>query len=358
MSNVVLENVSKHYDQVVAVHALNLEVRAGEFITLLGPSGCGKTTTLRMIAGFVEPSEGRVYIANENVTRLPPQKRTIGMVFQDYALFPHLTIGENIGFGLVERGTIRAQVEARVRELLRLIRLPDVARRFPSELSGGQQQRVALARAIAFPPKVLLMDEPLGALDLKLREAMQLELRSIQQELKITTVYVTHDQTEAMTMSDRIAVMNQGRIEQLDEPARIYNAPRTKFVANFVGKVNFLPGKLVGRCGDYSAVETDVARILAPPIADGSPGAALTVAVRPEHLRVLANGAADAGMNVVERGRIETQTFAGNLCHIGVRLANGSSLLVETRPAERVGGPGESVRVGWNVEETVIIGEA
>jgi ABC-type Fe3+/spermidine/putrescine transport system ATPase subunit len=288
---------------------------------------------------------------------LPPQKREIGMVFQDYALFPHLTIAENIAFGLVERRVARDAIAARVRELLELIRLPDVAARFPSELSGGQQQRVALARAIAFPPAVLLMDEPLGALDLKLREAMQLELRLLQRKLKITTVYVTHDQTEAMTMSDRIAVMSGGRIEQLDDPARIYNVPRTKFVANFVGKVNFLAGRFVEHSGDLSVVATPCARILGPRIADASPGAAVTVVVRPERLRLVGDAAPGEGVNVVE-GRIETQTFSGNLYHDLLRLADGGSLLVEIRPAERVGGPGERVRVGWNVADTVIINEA
>jgi spermidine/putrescine ABC transporter ATP-binding subunit len=356
MSRVLLKGVSKHYGEVVAVRSLDLEIRAGEFITLLGPSGCGKTTTLRMIAGFVEPSEGRVFIGNADVTRLPPQKRTIGMVFQDYALFPHLTIGENIAFGLVERRVAQDKIATRVTELLDLIRLPDVAARFPSELSGGQQQRVALARAIAFPPEVLLMDEPLGALDLKLREAMQLELRLLQRKLRITTVYVTHDQTEAMTMSDRIAVMSGGRIEQLDDPARIYNAPRTKFVANFVGKVNFLSGRLAGHSAELSAVETPQARILGPRIVDASPGTAVTVAVRPERLRLVPAGAASDGMNVID-GRIETQTFSGNLYHDLVRLADGGSLLIEIRPAERVGGPGERVRVGWSVADTVIINE-
>jgi len=215
----------------------------------------------------------------------------------------------------------------------------------------------SIALCIAFPPQGLLMDEPLGALDLKLREAMQMELRLIQRELKITTVYVTHDQTEAMTMSDRIAVMSGGRIEQLDDPTGIYNAPQTKFVANFVGKVNFLPGRLVKHSADHSAVETPHARILGPRIADANPGAAVTVAVRPERLRLLRDGVATADMNVLD-GRIETQTFSGNLYHDLVRLSDGGSLLVEIRPAERVGGPGERVRVGWNVGDTVIINEA
>src|SRR5688572_1179040 len=282
MSNVTLENVTKRYDSVTAVQALSLEVRKGEFLTLLGPSGCGKTTTLRMIAGFVEPSEGKLYIGDQEVTHLPPQKRAVGMVFQDYALFPHLTVAENIGFGLVERGVGRERIATRVRELLELIRLPDTAARYPSELSGGQQQRIGLARAIAFPPQVLLMDEPLGALDLKMRETMQLELRHIQQELGITTVYVTHDQTEAMTMSDRIAVMNSGRIEQLDTPARIYNAPQTRFVANFVGKVNFLAGRFVRHAGGRSIVQTPLGEVVCAPMASASPGAQLTVTVRPE----------------------------------------------------------------------------
>ena len=354
MSNVRLERVSKRYDSVAAVLALDLQVREGEFLTLLGPSGCGKTTTLRMIAGFVEPSEGQVFIDDEDVTYLPPQKRAVGMVFQDYALFPHLSVGENIGFGLVERRVDRSKIAARVRELLDLIHLPDIAQRFPSELSGGQQQRVALARAIAYPPRVLLMDEPLGALDLKLREAMQLELRRIQQDLDITTIYVTHDQTEAMTMSDRIAVMNGGRIEQLDTPAGIYNAPLSKFVANFVGKVNFLAGTLVEHCGDASAIQTPLARIFCSRIAQLRPGAAVTLTLRPEHLRLLPADANVAAVNVVE-GRIETHTFSGNLMHVTVRMADGTALLVETRPGEPVGAPGETARVGWNAGDAVVI---
>lgn len=356
MSSVVLKAVSKHYGQVAAVRSLDLEIRAGEFVTLLGPSGCGKTTTLRMIAGFVEPSEGFVFLGNADVTRLPPQKRAIGMVFQDYALFPHLTIGENIAFGLVERKVRRERIEARVKELLDLIRLPDVATRFPSELSGGQQQRVALARAIAFPPEVLLMDEPLGALDLKLRETMQLELRQIQRELAITTVYVTHDQTEAMTMSDRIAVMSAGRIEQLDDPARIYNEPRTKFTANFVGKVNFLSGRVVADIGETLVVDTPYGRICGPRSAAIPLGAAVTLAMRPERLRFVADETDHEGMNVI-KGRIEAKTFSGNLQHDLVRLADGGSLLVERRPSETCAAPGGRARVGWHVSDTVIINE-
>ncbi|MCC6197527.1 MAG: ABC transporter ATP-binding protein [Burkholderiales bacterium] len=357
MSNVVLEGVSRHFGDVVAVHSLNLEVRASEFLTLLGPSGCGKTTTLRMIAGFVEPTAGRLLIGGNDVTRLPPQKRSIGMVFQDYALFPHLTIGENIGFGLVERKVPRDRIGVRVTELLELIRLPEVAQRYPSELSGGQQQRVALARAIAFPPQVLLMDEPLGALDLKMRETMQLELRQIQQQLAITTVYVTHDQTEAITMSDRIAVMNGGRIEQLDTPNRIYEAPNSRFVADFVGKVNFLEGTLAGDTGTYAVVETPAGRVLCPRVGNLAIGAAVTVAVRPERLHLWPEGDGIAGRNTLD-GKIEVQTFSGNLLHQVVRVPGGSTLLMESRPGESVGRIGSSVRIGWNVGDGVVIGKA
>jgi spermidine/putrescine ABC transporter ATP-binding subunit len=356
MSNVVLDNVSRYYDDVAAVRALDLEVRAGEFLTLLGPSGCGKTTTLRMIAGFVDPSEGRLYIGGEDVTQLPPQKRAIGMVFQDYALFPHLTIAENIAFGLVERRVAREKIAARVTELLELIRLPKVADRFPSELSGGQQQRVALARAIAFPPRVLLMDEPLGALDLKMRETMQVELRQIQQKLAITTVYVTHDQTEAMTMSDRIAVMNAGRIEQLDTPSRIYAAPRSRFVADFVGKVNFLTGTIVGLSGGCLDIEARVGRLRAQRSDGLAAGAAVTLAVRPERIRRVSEGESGVGRNVLE-GRVEFQTFTGNLVHRVVRLADGSSVLVESRPGDLVGDVGDAIRVGWDIGDAVVIGD-
>jgi len=215
MSHVKINNVVKRFGDFTALHELNLEIEEGEFLSLLGPSGCGKTTTLRLIAGFIQPTRGSIILGDEDVTMVAPQHREIGMVFQDYALFPHMTISENIGFGLRERGYPKAQTETRVADLLDLIHLADVGDRYPAEVSGGQQQRIAVARAVAYPPKVLLMDEPLGALDLKLRETMQIELRRIQQELKITTVYVTHDQTEAMNMSDRIVVMNTGRIEQI-----------------------------------------------------------------------------------------------------------------------------------------------
>src|SRR5262245_20253339 len=288
MSQVTFQKVRKEYANFVALETLDLTVNEGEFLTLLGPSGCGKTTTLRLIAGFLEPTGGRILIDGEDVTGLPPQKRGIGMVFQDYALFPHLTIGENIAFRLTERGVAKGKVQARVRELLDLVRLPGVDQRYPSEISGGQQQRVALARAVAFTPRVLLMDEPLGALDLKLREAMQLELRRIQQELRITTVYVTHDQIEAMALSDRIAVMSGGRLVQLGTAAEVYGRPRTRFVADFVGKINLLEGRLVGDEGPWWVVEVARTTLRAPRNGAPVPGSAITVGVRPERLALLA----------------------------------------------------------------------
>ena len=255
MSRVLISKVSKRYGGVAALEKVDLEIREGEFLTLLGPSGCGKTTTLRLIAGFIQPTAGAIHLGDDDITEVSPQHRKIGMVFQDYALFPHMTIRENIAFGLEERRYEKHRIPERVNELLDLVRLSDMGDHYPSEVSGGQRQRVAVARAVAYPPRVLLMDEPLGALDLKLREVMQVEIRRIQRELNITTVYVTHDQTEAMNMSDRIAVMNQGIVEQLGTAEEIYNRPATRFVADFVGQINLLPGQVVKEDGECVVLE-------------------------------------------------------------------------------------------------------
>ncbi|HEY3886246.1 MAG TPA: ABC transporter ATP-binding protein, partial [Vicinamibacterales bacterium] len=287
MAAVRLEALIKQYDTAPVVDGVTLDIEDGEFLTLLGPSGCGKTTTLRMVAGLVLPSAGRVWIGAQDVSRQPPQRRDVGMVFQDYSLFPHLSVADNIAFGLVERRIARPAREARVAELLELVRLPGLGGRYPAELSGGQQQRVAFARAIAHPPRVLLMDEPLGALDLKLRETMQDELRRLQRQLGITTVYVTHDQIEAMRMSDRIAVMNAGRIEQLGSPTAVYERPETEFTAGFVGSINFLKGRCVGRENGWHVVDTSAGRLHACASAGrGTDAAYVTLAVRPEHLRL------------------------------------------------------------------------
>jgi len=354
VSRVALAGVAKRYGAVVALEALDLGIEEGECLSLLGPSGCGKTTTLRLIAGFIEPTAGRVLIGGEDVTDLPPQKRAIGMVFQDYALFPHLTVAENVGFGLRERGASRRDIRARVAELLELVRLPGVEARYPAELSGGQQQRVAVARAVAYPPRVLLMDEPLGALDLKLREAMQVELRRVQQALGITTVYVTHDQTEAMSLSDRIAVMNLGRLVQLGTPRDIYDHPRSRFVAEFVGKINLLPAQVLGRDGGWGLLDSGGARVrVSAPALAGLAGG-VTVAVRPERLTLLRAGTDVDGRNVLDATGV-SQGFAGNLVHVTVRTASDVRLVVEARPGEVAGGVGEAVRVAWAPDDATVL---
>ena len=356
MAVVTLERVVKNYGEVTALQALDLEIKEGEFLTLLGPSGCGKTTTLRLIAGFIEPTAGRILIDGKDVTLLPPQKREIGMVFQDYALFPHLTIEDNIGFGLKERRVKQSEIKSRVREMLELVRLPDVQDRYPNELSGGQRQRIALARAVAHPPQVLLMDEPLGALDLKLREAMQFELRRIQQELGITTVYVTHDQTEAMMMSDRIAVMNMGVLVQLASASEIYNAPKTMFVADFVGRINFLPVRLRGEDDGYAAAEFSGSKLRVPKDALDH-GNETTLAIRPQHLRFVDDGSAGSdGANILP-GKLDQKSFTGNILTVVVKIGDKHEFLVECRPDEQIPDVGADVRVEWVPEVSMALNE-
>jgi putative spermidine/putrescine transport system ATP-binding protein len=324
-----LNGVSKRYGDVVAVAALDLEIERGEFFTLLGPSGSGKTTTLRMIAGFEEPDAGTVELAGSDVTRLPPYDRAVNTVFQDYALFPHMTVGENVEYGLRVEGVAREERRRRASEALEMVRLPGYEARKPAELSGGQRQRVALARAIVNRPRVLLLDEPLGALDLKLREQMQVELKTIQGEVGITFVYVTHDQEEALTMSDRIAVFNEGRVEQVGAPAEIYERPDNPFVAGFVGVSNLL--------------ERDGGRFT----------------VRPEKVILIENGAAPQGLHV-ESGRIRDVAYAGMITRYIVHLDAGGELQVvrqnlETTSAEVQEQRGRKVKIGWRPEHTVAI---
>ncbi|MDT6942264.1 ABC transporter ATP-binding protein [Brucella pseudogrignonensis] len=248
---VELNKLVKRFGDVTAVHEISLEIEEGSFVTLLGPSGCGKTTTLRMIAGLLSPSSGGIAIKGKDVTTTPIHRRNLGIVFQNYALFPHKTIFDNVAFGLRYRSTPKAEIVRKVRDALELVQLPDVAERFPAQLSGGQQQRIALARAIVIEPDVLLLDEPLSALDANLRENMRVELKRIQSELGITTVFVTHDQAEALAMSDRIVVMRKGYVEQVGVPEEVYNQPRTEFVANFLGNSNLVPARIVERRGSH-----------------------------------------------------------------------------------------------------------
>ncbi len=356
MSRVLLTRVVKKFGDFIALKSMDLEVREGEFLTLLGPSGCGKTTTLRLIAGFQTPTSGTILLGDEDVTRVAPQHREIGMVFQDYALFPHLTIGDNIGFGLQERRYPRDQIRQRVGELLDLIQLPEVYDRYPSEVSGGQQQRIAVARAVAYPPRVLLMDEPLGALDLKLREAMQVELRRIQQELGITTVYVTHDQTEAMNMSDTIVVMNLGEIEQMGSAEEIYNHPRSRYVANFVGQINTLPGRLLGHGDGVATVSTDIGEFRCAAQGELAQGSKVMIAIRPEMIRLESGGSGSIDGTVNRAGgTVATRNFAGNLVSASVTMEGGSSMTVEYRPGELDVQPGAQVTLAWRATDSTLL---
>jgi putative spermidine/putrescine transport system ATP-binding protein len=308
-ADVRLENVTKRFDEVVAVDDLSLEIESGKFYALLGPSGCGKTTTLRMIGGFEEPSSGTIYLADRTVTGLPPHKRDVNTVFQSYALFPHLTIFENVAFGLRRKGKRGAELKGQVEEMLRIVGLAGYGGRKPRQLSGGQQQRVALARALVNVPRVLLLDEPLGALDLKLRQEMQVFLKGLQQDLAMTFLYVTHDQEEALTMSDHIAVFNDGRIEQVGSPADVYERPATEFVAGFVGTSNI--------------VERDGRRL----------------SVRPERIALNGHG---------EPGTIEDVVFVGAFKRLVVRTDAGEQLTV-VRPNDGSSiAPGTRVHVSWD----------
>jgi spermidine/putrescine transport system ATP-binding protein len=282
-ADVRLEGVTKRFDDVVAVDDVSLSIEPGRFFALLGPSGCGKTTTLRMIGGFEEPTEGAIYLGDRDVVGLPPYKRDVNTVFQSYALFPHLTIFENVAFGMRRQGVRGSQLAGRVREILKLVDLEGMEKRKPRQLSGGQQQRVALARALVNKPRVLLLDEPLGALDLKLRRQMQLELKTIQHDIGITFIHVTHDQEEAMTMADSIAVMNKGRVEQLGPPTELYEQPKTAFVAGFLGVSNLLPGAVSG--ADAIRLDGGPEVKVRPEATHGRSGR-VAVGIRPEKIRI------------------------------------------------------------------------
>jgi spermidine/putrescine transport system ATP-binding protein len=303
--DVRIEHVTKSFQDVKAVDDLTLDIEAGKFYALLGPSGCGKTTTLRMIGGFEEPTEGMIYLGDRPVTGLPPHKRDVNTVFQSYALFPHLSVFENVAFGLRRKGVKKDGVGKQVDEMLRIVGLAGYGGRKPKQLSGGQQQRVALARALVNRPRVLLLDEPLGALDLKLRKEMQLELKRIQHEMGFTFIHVTHDQEEAMTMADWIVVMNGGRIEQLGEPADLYEHPRTEFVANFLGVSNLLPGTV--ESGDSVRLANGQLLQVAPGIVSGK-SRSVSVGIRPEKLHIGGSGTNRLTGEIVERAYVGVST--------------------------------------------------
>jgi spermidine/putrescine transport system ATP-binding protein len=349
--SVRLEDVVKRFGDFTAVRNLALDIERGEFFTMLGPSGCGKTTTLRMIAGFEEPSEGRILLEGVDVAGLPAFKRPTNTVFQSYALFPHLSVEKNVAFGLERRGVSKADVRRRVGDELERVGLRAEARRKPRQLSGGQQQRVALARALVNRPAVLLLDEPLGALDLKLRKGLQLQLKQIQRDVGITFVYVTHDQEEALTMSDRIAVMNEGIVEQLEAPEDVYERPRTTFVAGFIGVSNLMPGEVVSG-GASARVLLDSGLEVAGVDARGlEKGRRCHVVVRPEKLELHPVDAATDGRPSLE-GTIESSLYLGTATQVVVRLPGDVSMTVLVPNADdaarrRLPTAGDPVRLSW-----------
>lgn len=329
---------------VVALDSISITIRQNEFFTLLGPSGCGKTTLLRLIAGFDFPTSGTILLDGEDISGMPPFRRPVNTVFQNYALFPHMTVAENIGFGLKMQGTAKAEINNTVQEMLQLVKLEDLKDRKTSQISGGQQQRVALARALAPRPKVLLLDESLSALDLKLRKEMQIELKRLQHETGITFIFVTHDQEEALTMSDRISVMHDGKVLQVGTPREIYDHPKTRFVANFIGETNFLNAYTISRDGNLAFVQlvsgnTIVAKLPDQVIKDG----AVTVTVRPEHASIT-----DDPQNTVLSGVLENAVYFGTDTHYHLRLEDGSPFIIRTQnspSAQRDYGIGQTLGV-------------
>jgi spermidine/putrescine transport system ATP-binding protein len=363
--DVHLERVTKRFHEVTAVDDLSLEINRGEFFSMLGPSGCGKTTTLRMIGGFELPTGGVIRLGDSDVTDLPPFRRDVNTVFQNYALFPHLSVFENVAFGLRRRKVDAAEIAKQVGAMLELVELPGYERRRPNQLSGGQQQRVALARALINHPRVLLLDEPLGALDLKLRKAMQIELKRIQTEVGITFIYVTHDQEEAMTMSDRIAVMNHGRIEQLGAPEELYERPMTAFVAGFLGVSNLLDGTVAGRDDGLLTVKLDDGTLLQVPASGVNGTSEVRIGVRPEKLRVAAmeDGAppsSQTGVNSLD-GTILDASYVGVSTQYLVETGPGQHMTVYAQNLETSGSReglanGQRVRLTWKAQHTFVIG--
>ena len=344
---------------VTAVRGLDIVIREGEFFSLLGPSGCGKTTTMRMIAGFEEPTHGGIRLHGADVTGIPPNKRDVNMVFQSYALFPHMTVFENVAFGLRRKRAAKEEITRRVGEMLEIVDLGGRGERRPRELSGGQQQRVALARALVNRPRALLLDEPLGALDLKLRQAMQVELKRIQREVGITFVYVTHDQGEALTMSDRIAVMNDGAIEHLGTPREIYEHPRTRFVAGFIGTSNLLTGTVTRLENGRAVIEVSPEERVIVPVADHgvAPGVPLELTVRPEKIQL--STIRPAGAGCVLRGSVTEVVYLGTSTNFSVTTTTGADIVVFQQNSAAAGEAverGDNVWLSWQPEHSYPIG--
>ncbi|EPJ95670.1 MULTISPECIES: ABC transporter ATP-binding protein [Pseudomonas] len=348
---VSFRGVQKSYDgENLIVKDLNLEIRKGEFLTLLGPSGSGKTTSLMMLAGFETPTAGEILLAGRSINNVPPHKRDIGMVFQNYALFPHMTVAENLGFPLSVRGLNRTDISQRVKRVLSMVQLDAFAQRYPAQLSGGQQQRVALARALVFEPQLVLMDEPLGALDKQLREHMQMEIKHLHQRLGVTVVYVTHDQGEALTMSDRVAVFHQGEIQQIAPPRMLYEEPKNTFVANFIGENNRLNGRLHSQDGDRCVVELSRGeKVQALAVNVGRTGDPVTLSIRPE--RISLNGSSESCANRFS-GRVEEFIYLGDHVRVRLEVCGMNDFFVKQPIAELdpTLAVGDVVPLGWQVE--------
>lgn len=360
MAHLSLVNIEKDYGSASAVRNVLLEVESGEFVSFLGPSGSGKTTTLSMVAGFVSPTRGSILVDGREVTGVPPHKRNIGMVFQDYSLFPHMNVAQNIAFPLAMRNVDKNERVRRVGEVLDIVGLQGMDARFPTELSGGQQQRVAIARAIVYQPAILLMDEPLGALDRMLRERLQLEIKQIQKRLGITTLYVTHDQGEALTMSDRVCVFNEGEIAQVGRPVSLYERPESRFIAGFVGETNFLEA-MVGDC-----VPADDAWLCTVMLEGGlpatvsvarpfSPGARLTASIRPEHIRLCTEDGGAAPNSVIVSAQIADVVYRGENSTLRARLDSGSVIAMRLAAGGGVAPAGETVRLCWQPERMILL---
>jgi spermidine/putrescine transport system ATP-binding protein len=355
----VVKEFQARGEVVVAVRGIDLAIREGEFFSLLGPSGCGKTTTMRMIAGFEEPTQGGIRLHGADVTGIPPNKRDVNMVFQSYALFPHMTVFENVAFGLRRKKAAKEEINRRVGEMLEIVDLGGRGERRPRELSGGQQQRVALARALVNRPRALLLDEPLGALDLKLRQAMQVELKRIQREVGITFVYVTHDQGEALTMSDRIAVMNEGSIEHLGTPREIYEHPKTRFVAGFIGTSNLLSGMVSRVESGQAVIEVSPEERIVVPVQDPgpAPGTTLELTVRPEKIQLSSTRPADRGC--VLRGEVTEVVYLGTSTNFSVSTTTGADIVVfqqNSAAAGETADRGDHVWLSWQPEHSYPIG--
>ena len=350
--SVELREISKRFGQTLVVDRMTLQIYTGEFFALLGPSGCGKTTTLRIIAGFERPDSGELFIKGQHVTTAPPQERDVNLVFQHYALFPHLTVEQNVAFGLEMQRLPRALIRERVGRALELVRLSGLGSRLPHQLSGGQQQRVALARALVTEPSVLLLDEPLGALDLKLRQEMQLELKRLQRELKITFLYVTHDQEEALKMSDRVAVMHNGRVLQVGTPQEIYERPATRFVADFIGESNFFEGRVVHTAGTRAVVQIGTLRTNVFTDSPLQVNQRVTLALRPERIQLCFP---DEG-NGTWTGLVEELLYAGKEIQYRVRISPEIILTVSSPAANGIA-VGERVGLTWDPQSLCLIEE-